>query len=289
MAASRTLSHRRASLAARRAEGFSSLSHLIDSVCVDLEETKELCKKEGVSPIRIKTIRPVEFTKARKYVEGKAGLEGERNKSCRDLKQNYREMRDLLSFSKQPECSASTYLSRDRMSNPDVREALRKYKRKFGESSVLQAQGPREPHRIPTYLLNRPLFQQTTSHKEQLDRFIGKYIDSHLRRKPSMIKFVSQSALPSPHLTPLTSPIRSEVSSPKGPICHKHDTNLLKTKLRKLHKNHKSDGVDFDGDSNLLNEIRESSCLLFKDQSKIKNFTKDKFKQLRTSGRHLIL
>lgn len=263
---------RRQSLASvARSKELDSISHMLESVCLD-RTSKDICR---VRPVHIPNISLGEFTKNRKYLQGKEGLQIGHSSQ----KQHAKEIKDLLRFSpsKHGQSHSQVYLSREKLGTADVKQALRHFRRQFGEGSLLQSTRPWKPQ--PALVLGRPLFEEKVSRKEQLDKFIGKYMEKRRRYKGPLD---SISAHPSPHFSPLGSPSHS-------PSCHT-DPKQLKRKLQLLPKEPQlSEELDFDSDANLIHEIQECSSALLRDQSRIKNFTQAKFRQMRVAGRHLAL
>ena len=270
-----SLSRRQSFVSVARSKELDSIAHMLDSVCLDLTGSKEVRR---VRPAQVPNISLREFTKERKYLQGKLGLKpGQIPHSSQ--KQHAKEIKDLLRFSPSKHCQSQSqaYLSREKLCTPDIKQALRHFRRQFGEGSLLQSTRPFRPQ--PAIVLGRPLFEDTVSRKEQLDKFIGKYMEKRRRFKGN---WGSVSAHPSPHFSPLTSPAHS-------PSCS-IDPKQLKRKLRLVPKEPQiSEELDFDSDANLIHEIQESSSALLRDQSRIKNFTQAKFRQMRVAGRHLAL
>jgi hypothetical protein len=245
---------------------------------LDLTSFKEISRVKPMPPIPISPGAGAKFTKDRRYIEGKHGF-GREQQALSLQKQHAREIKDLLRFSpaKHSNSKSQAYLSREKLCTPDIKQALRHFRRQFGGSSLLQSTRPLKPQ--PTIVLGRPLFEETVSRKEQLDKFIGKYMEKRQRYKGPL---GSSSAYPSPHFSPLGSPSQSPSRFT--------DPKQLKQKLQRISKETQpSQELDFDSDANLIHEIQESSSALLRDQSRIKNFTQAKFRQMRLAGRHLAM
>ena len=254
-----------------RRQSLTRLGSMLDTLNTGLSRSKTL-RKVQVPHSELPTL-PVKFTHEQRYLEGKSTLSRPYDSKMTSNKQHVRELKELLRFSPSKNTVTPGYLSREKLGTAEMKQALKRFRRKFGEGSVLQAKRPGKVQRVEVGV---QLFEDTTvCRKQQLDEFIGKYME---RRKGWRVG--KGSAQVSPQHSPLGSPSHSPSHSP--------DSHQLRVQLKRLQRQRQcSEDLDFDSDANLLNEIHESTSLLLREQSRIKNFTQAKFRQMRLAGRHL--